>query len=92
MISVCGCCVQDFSFQLIPPVLSTQASEYCCAHISGSWNFPLGSDGGAVVKTEDGNCYLGEWIGKQTRKMNQVIVDHIGFSSLLLIRVLVCLL
>ena len=89
MISVCGCCVQDFSFQLIPPVLSTQAGEYCCAHISGSWNFPLGSDGGAVVKTEDGNFAI--WVSGSVNKMNRVIVDHIGLSSLLLIHVLVCL-
>ena len=93
LISVCGWCVQDLGFQLVPPVPSTQASEYCCAHISGSWNFPLGSDGGAVVKTEDGNFAI--WVsGSVNRQWRwiKLLLTILGYlASLLLIHVLVCL-
>ena len=39
-----------------------------------------------MVKTEDGNFAI--WVSGSVNKMNQVIVDHIGLSSLLLIHVL----
>ena len=39
-----------------------------------------------MVKTEDGNFAI--WVSGSVNKMNRVIVDHIGLSSLLLIHVL----
>lgn len=41
-----------------------QASVYNQGHISGAWNFPLGTVGGAVVKVEDGNFSM--WVSKES--------------------------
>ena len=50
-----------------------QATVYNRGHINGAWNFPLGTEGGAVVKVEDGNFSM--WVSKQTMNINYVSFD-----------------